>query len=391
MGERGRSAVIALAVLSVLAVAPAAGAAVAGEVVAPPPGEVEVPPDPAPPGTDPDPAASQPPGQPPVTAIVARDDTATATVGVPAEIPVTDNDDVAPGFTLAVSTPPAHGTVQLQGVVFAYTADETVGGDDAFVYELCTADRSACRLARVVITIADGGAMTPETAGPEGTVVERAGPTAPSVCQQPLEWGGHGNGRIPDGEMRGIGEGQRLAAEAADAFVAMRDAAAAQGVTIGVTDSYRSFEAQVAVRAAKGGQVATATPGTSVHGWGKALDLKVGDPAVRTWLQQHSRAYAWINPPWAQRSGKSFEPWHYEYYGVGADRDDPRCAGIGSALTGAAPSEGASEAVTPALAAVTVPGRPMALGLGAVLALVGAGLILVRDVARSREIRDTAP
>ncbi len=72
-------------------------------------------------------------------------------------------------------------------------------------------------------------------------------------------------------------------------FEAMRSAAAADGVTIGITDSYRSYAGQVDVAARKGlysqGGLAS-VPGTSNHGWGMALDLDL-DSSALTWMRQH--------------------------------------------------------------------------------------------------------
>lgn len=129
-------------------------------------------------------------------------------------------------------------------------------------------------------------------------------------------WGGHQNGRIPAKALKALGQGShRLEAAAADAWVAMRAAAAAEGISLSLTDSYRSYDAQVAVRKKKGHQVATATPGTSVHGWGKAVDANVNDPKTLAWLRANGERFGWVNPAWAQRKGKSWEPWHWEYAG----------------------------------------------------------------------------
>lgn len=129
-------------------------------------------------------------------------------------------------------------------------------------------------------------------------------------------WGGHQNGRIPAKALKSIGQGShKLEASAADAWVAMRAAAAKDGVTLTLTDSYRSYDAQVAVRKSKGHKVATATPGTSVHGWGKAVDVNVNDPKVLAWLRKNAPRFGWVNPPWAQKKGKSWEPWHWQHEG----------------------------------------------------------------------------
>lgn len=132
-------------------------------------------------------------------------------------------------------------------------------------------------------------------------------------------WGGYENGRIPAKALKTIGQGShKLETSAADQWIAMREAAKADGVTLSLTDSYRSYDAQVAVRRDKGGQVATATPGTSVHGWGRAVDANVKDAKTFAWLQANAGRYGWINPAWAQRSGKSHEPWHWEFIGGAA-------------------------------------------------------------------------
>lgn len=128
-------------------------------------------------------------------------------------------------------------------------------------------------------------------------------------------WGGHQNGRIPDEALTSIGGGHRLETAAAGAWSDMVAAAAADGITLGLTDSYRSYDAQVSVRERKGDQVATATPGTSVHGWGRAVDANVNDRRTLDWLNKNGPRFGWIWPAWAQREGKSYEPWHREYVG----------------------------------------------------------------------------
>lgn len=130
-------------------------------------------------------------------------------------------------------------------------------------------------------------------------------------------WGGHQNGRIPADQLAKIGQGGHvLESAAAKQWKAMRAAAKADGVTLSLTDSYRSYDAQVDVRRRKGHQVATAKPGTSVHGWGRAVDANVNDPKTLAWLRANGAQYGWINPAWAQKAGKSFEPWHFEFVGV---------------------------------------------------------------------------
>ena len=95
------------------------------------------------------------------------------------------------------------------------------------------------------------------------------------------------------------------------------------GKHIYITDSYRSYEEQVAVKKVKGPYAAT--PGTSSHGWGLALDLgsniNVATSAEHKWMDSAAKTFGWVNPWWAQDSNPTngqFEPWHWEY---DADKD----------------------------------------------------------------------
>ncbi|HEY3447621.1 MAG TPA: M15 family metallopeptidase [Myxococcales bacterium] len=119
----------------------------------------------------------------------------------------------------------------------------------------------------------------------------------------------YGNGRIPANKLESIGGGHRLNSTAADAYKRMSADAAKAGVKIGVTDSYRSYAAQVDCARRKGlyknGGLA-ATPGTSKHGWGLAVDVKVNRTG-QNWLQQNASKYGFHTIP--------REPWHWEYRG----------------------------------------------------------------------------
>ena len=89
------------------------------------------------------------------------------------------------------------------------------------------------------------------------------------------------------------------------------------GQLICITDSYRSFTEQVAVKATRGKWAAT--PGTSEHGKGLALALcggiqSFGGPA-HLWMKQNAPLYGWFHPDWAEPSGALPEPWHWEFAG----------------------------------------------------------------------------
>lgn len=128
---------------------------------------------------------------------------------------------------------------------------------------------------------------------------------------------GHANGRIPLSALAPISIGHRLRPEAARAWIALQQAATADlGRAIGVTDSYRSYQAQVAVKAVK--PTLAATPGKSNHGWGLALDLDTGgwDGTALRWLQANAHRFGWHHPDWAQINGSKPEHWHWEFRGA---------------------------------------------------------------------------
>ncbi len=112
--------------------------------------------------------------------------------------------------------------------------------------------------------------------------------------------------------------GERLAPGPAAAFNALSKAYAAQtGTPLCVTDSYRSLLEQISIKGTRGRFAAT--PGTSRHGLGRALDLcggvqDFGSPAHR-WMVQHGPMYGWFHPAWAAAGGSLPEPWHFEYAG----------------------------------------------------------------------------
>lgn len=125
--------------------------------------------------------------------------------------------------------------------------------------------------------------------------------------------GGYSNGEIPSSALLPIGEGHKLYGTAAEAYLKMKAAAQADGIVLSVTDSYRSYDAQVDVAKRKGlykdGGLA-AVPGTSNHGLGKAVDLNNGTsswPSTFKWLKQNAATYSFFNIP--------REPWHWEYRG----------------------------------------------------------------------------
>lgn len=155
----------------------------------------------------------------------------------------------------------------------------------------------------------------PTSAGPEwrcNGVQLRSGSAAGA-------WGGFPNGLIPMSALCPIGVGShRLRCDAAQTFRAMNGAfAAAFGRPLCVTDSYRTFPAQINLYARK--PALAAVPGTSNHGWGLALDLCGGIQSFSTaqfaWMAAHASSFGWVHPPWAAPGRGREEPWHWEFAG----------------------------------------------------------------------------
>lgn len=139
-------------------------------------------------------------------------------------------------------------------------------------------------------------------------------------------------------------EAVRLRAEAAGALENMFAAAAAEGVSINVKSSYRSYETQfslyngyVATKGTAEADTTSARPGFSEHQTGLAVDI--GDAAAGTacdfnscfadtpaakWVAAHGSDYGFIvryGPGEEAMTGYLPEPWHLRYLGVGVARD----------------------------------------------------------------------
>lgn len=138
-----------------------------------------------------------------------------------------------------------------------------------------------------------------------------------------------------------IGGNHKLNPAAAKAYLQMVEAAKKEGITWGITDSYRELKIQCNIldwphfeKTGKKKKIKTAGtpvafPGNSNHGWGSAVDLKVGkgDPAYE-WLLCNSTKFGFSNPFIRYKSIKTMimkddcealksqsptEPWHWEH------------------------------------------------------------------------------
>ncbi len=131
-------------------------------------------------------------------------------------------------------------------------------------------------------------------------------------CKMPSSFGGT-NGQLDTSELCKLwGPGNYLRADAALALAELNAQFKAKfGRDLCIGEGYRSYSDQVRIRALRG--YLAASPGTSMHGWGLAIDLCSGDDsgAPKAWLDANAAAFSFENPSWAKY--RKFEPWHWEY------------------------------------------------------------------------------
>lgn len=92
-----------------------------------------------------------------------------------------------------------------------------------------------------------------------------------------------------------------------------------------ISDSYRPLNIQCKIfdfdyhdktgkkrKKGSGGSVPAAGPGTSNHGWGRALDLS--SKTAQNWIKENGYKYGWC---WGEVKS---EPWHFTFCGPGPNR-----------------------------------------------------------------------
>lgn len=161
------------------------------------------------------------------------------------------------------------------------------------------------------------------------------------------------NGRLPESALAttylyypGTNNGRQLLKEVVSCAEAWATAYYLRfGKPLTATDGYRSLAEQqrlIQPPPVGVGPGLAAPPGTSVHGYGKALDL--GAPANDfdspewKWLAQTARTYGFVHPSWAREGGGREEPWHFEFVGRGEVYPRvvrPKAGEIGLGHTGA--------------------------------------------------------
>lgn len=125
----------------------------------------------------------------------------------------------------------------------------------------------------------------------------------------PADLAAYGNGKIPATALEPVGDtGHRLWAPAAESLTRLIADAKRDGVNIGISESYRSYDDQVRMAKTKGlysqGGLA-AKPGTSEHGWGMATDLDLNAQAL-SWMRANGSKYGFS-------ADVPRESWHWAY------------------------------------------------------------------------------
>jgi D-alanyl-D-alanine dipeptidase len=186
------------------------------------------------------------------------------------------------------------------------------------------------------------------TAAPSWTETEYE-PISADAFVDDLTEAGFENGAMPAHRLIEV-EDCLLERDAGYAYALMAEAARADGVELGTEDCYRTYDQQEAAYEARcvvevrertvtdmvTGQrtvVAservtvcsgppTARPGTSNHGWGRAIDFTSGRTTLDcrdgafVWLEQNAAGFGWVHPEWAECGQPTAEPWHWEWGGV---------------------------------------------------------------------------
>jgi D-alanyl-D-alanine dipeptidase len=175
-------------------------------------------------------------------------------------------------------------------------------------------------------------------------------PVSSEAYTADLQVAGFRNGNMPALRLIEV-NGCLLERDAAYTLALMVEAATNAGVRLYPGDCYRSLEAQRSaydrrcpvvdqplttydpatdetvvvgyVKQRKCSGPPIAIPGTSNHGWGRAVDFTSNGRATLgcrdaafTWLNANAARYGWVHPGWAQCGQSTAEAWHWEWGGV---------------------------------------------------------------------------
>ena len=153
------------------------------------------------------------------------------------------------------------------------------------------------------------------------------------------------NGTIPANVLAQIGNGMMLHKEAAVQYLKLKEQARKDNIRFTISSAYRPLADQVRLyKKYPKGQAAK--PGSSIHGWGCAIDfgeiandckVKGGGIKGRTgaavnqkvrqtnplyrWLSVYGPKYGWYNPARLADNSGNDEAWHWEYWGFFVKHD----------------------------------------------------------------------
>jgi len=166
-------------------------------------------------------------------------------------------------------------------------------------------------------------------------------PIQPDNRPTPLP--GQRNGEVDPALLVRVEGSCRVARAAGPSLVHLFTIARGQGVALDPEDCYREVARQrqdsqsacasgnCACAASVSSTTSTSSGGTSMHGWGKAVDfsdngqgMDFGSPGY-AWLKANAARFGWNHPGWAEPGGSACpEAWHWEWVGDGGTQgDDP--------------------------------------------------------------------
>ncbi|GHS85397.1 hypothetical protein AGMMS50218_02780 [Actinomycetota bacterium] len=270
-------------------------------------------------------------GSDPAAVDLAVDDPATDATGDGSEQPTSGAQEPAPTApaptTTATTDPSAAATPAPSPSATGTTSDDglvvpvTDGPEDTTTAELRAA---VARVNELTAQVTAATQTAAEAAAAEAAAQQEAQRVAAEQEAlreaQRTSLDSYANGKVPASALCTLtfATDQELRCDAAEA---LEDLAASYrtefGTDLVISDSYRSYAEQVACRRAKGSLCAT--PGTSNHGRGTAVDLGGSAQSFGTdahdWLLAHAEDYGWTLPTWARITGSKPEAWHWEYVG----------------------------------------------------------------------------
>jgi len=159
-------------------------------------------------------------------------------------------------------------------------------------------------------------------------------PAPPAAAQSPIHpenrpagLSGETNGQVRPQALVGVEGDCRSGRAAGPSLALMLVAARADGVALRPGDCYRPAAEQSAAKSnacGKGNCACAAGTGTSMHGWGEAVDFRDAggtltfSSAGYTWLKGNGARFGWNHARWAEPGGSACpEAWHWEWVGDG--------------------------------------------------------------------------